>query len=77
MQRHTNCLAAFGGHPEVAHRRRSGLSTHLVYTLAGDENADPDCRRAARMIVAHSSGDVDGFNAVIDEVASRTADPSC
>ena len=43
--------------------------THLVYTLAGDENADPDCRRAARMIVAHSSGDVDGFNAVIDEVA--------
>ena len=43
--------------------------THLVYTLAGDDNADPDCRRAARMIVAHSSGDVDGFNAVIDEVA--------
>ena len=43
--------------------------TELVYTLAGDEHADPDCRRAARMIVAHSSGDVDGFNAVIDEVA--------
>ena len=43
--------------------------TDLVYRLAGDDNADPDCRRAARMIVAHSSGDVAGFNEVLDEVA--------
>ena len=53
--------------------------TELVYTLAGDPDADPDCRRAARMIVAHSSGDVAGFNAVLDEVRRiasriRTAD---
>ena len=28
--------------------------TQMVCTLADDPNADPDCRRAARMIVAHS-----------------------
>ena len=51
--------------------------TELVYTLTNDPDADPDCRRAARMIVAHSSGDVAGFNAVLDEVANRIADPNC
>ena len=51
--------------------------TELLYTLANDPHADPDCRRAARMIVAHSSGDVDGFNTVIDEVADHTAGQSC
>lgn len=46
-----------------------GCLTELVHTLAGDPNADPDCRRAARMVIAHSSGDVDGFNDVLEEVA--------
>lgn len=46
-----------------------GCLTELIHTLAGDRDADPDCRRAARMVLAHSSGDVTGFNDVLDEVA--------
>jgi hypothetical protein len=44
--------------------------TQMVRALAEDPNADPDCRRAARMIVAHNDRDVAGFNAVLDEVAA-------
>jgi hypothetical protein len=66
-------LAVLNLHREVIPKLYTvdGLAclTDLVYTLAGDDNADPDCKRAARMIVAHSSGDVAGFNAVLDEVA--------
>ena len=66
-------LAVLNLHREVIPKLYTvdGLAclTGLTHTLAGDPNADPDCRRAARMIVAHSSGDVAGFNEVIDEVA--------
>ena len=66
-------LAVMNLHREVIPKLYTldGLAclTELVDTLAGDENADPDCRRAARMIIAHSSGDVAGFNDVLDEVA--------
>lgn len=44
--------------------------TQMVHTLAGDSDADPDCWRAARLIIAYSGDDVVAFNKVSTEAAA-------
>lgn len=50
--------------------------TQMIYSLAEDQDGDPDCARAARLIVAHSERDTDAYKAVLREAADadRVAD---
>ncbi len=46
--------------------------SQLVYALSEDQDADEDCRRAARLVIAHSLRDLDAVTAVLTE--ARNAD---
>ncbi len=43
--------------------------TQMIYSLTEDQDGDPDCARAARLIAAHSEQDADAYKAVLREAA--------
>lgn len=45
------------------------LLAQMLHDLAADRDGDPDCARAARLIVAHSEGNADGCTTVLREAA--------
>ena len=44
--------------------------SQMMYSLAEDQDADPDFRRAARLIIAHAQRDLDTINTVLAEAAA-------
>lgn len=50
--------------------------TQMIYSATEDQDGDPDCARAARLIVAHSERDTTAYKAVLQDAAEadRVAD---